>query len=212
MPEAGRSDSATASLPPRVLQCPPPLTDDSHLAASHSMPTHRGCGGAGHRRSISASSRAICCTAFVGCTSSHGPIAAIEDGGQRVVFLFSPEFNQQVLSDTERFTPGSLPCAARSIGAAALTCGLLAMNGEQHRRNRRVVKEPFGLRAIGTYGETIVRTDRRDAGRLAAGRRARHGRGNAAVHAARHQHGCCSGWTIRKLAYRLGDMIARWVR
>ena len=33
----------------------------------------------------------------------HGPIAAIEDGGQRVVFLFSPEYNQQVLSDTERF-------------------------------------------------------------------------------------------------------------
>src|SRR4051812_46381247 len=31
----------------------------------------------------------------------HGPIAAIEDGGQRVVFLFSPEYNQQVLSDTE---------------------------------------------------------------------------------------------------------------
>src|SRR5689334_560197 len=34
---------------------------------------------------------------------THGPIAAIEDGGQRVVFLFSPEYNQQVLSDTERF-------------------------------------------------------------------------------------------------------------
>ena len=33
----------------------------------------------------------------------HGPIAAIEEGGQRVVFLFSPEYNQQVLSDTERF-------------------------------------------------------------------------------------------------------------
>src|SRR3954470_3219630 len=33
----------------------------------------------------------------------HGPIAAIDDAGQRVVFLFSPEYNQQVLSDTERF-------------------------------------------------------------------------------------------------------------
>src|SRR5437588_12351572 len=26
----------------------------------------------------------------------HGPIAAIEEAGQRVVFLFSPEYNQQV--------------------------------------------------------------------------------------------------------------------
>ena len=34
---------------------------------------------------------------------THGPIAAIEDSGQRVVFLFSPEYNQQVLSDTETF-------------------------------------------------------------------------------------------------------------
>ena len=33
----------------------------------------------------------------------HGPIAAVEEAGQRVVFLFSPEYNQQVLSDTERF-------------------------------------------------------------------------------------------------------------
>ena len=35
--------------------------------------------------------------------------------------------------------------------------GLLAMNGDQHRRNRRIVKEPFGLRAISNYGSTIVR-------------------------------------------------------
>ena len=29
------------------------------------------------------------------------------------------------------------------------------MNGDQHRRNRRIVKEPFGLRAISNYGGTI---------------------------------------------------------
>ena len=31
------------------------------------------------------------------------------------------------------------------------------MNGDQHRRNRRIVKEPFGLRAISNYGGTILR-------------------------------------------------------
>ena len=91
-------------------------------------------------------------------------------------------------------------CRSRARSDSAqrrLTCGLLAMNGEQHRRNRRIVKEPFGLRAISTYGETIATADRRDARRLAARRRARHGRGDAAVHAARHQHDCCSAWMIR---------------
>ena len=50
----------------------------------------------------------------------HGPIAAIEDGGQQVVFLFSPEYNQQVLSDT-----GAVSCpilhdsGTSAVGTAA---------------------------------------------------------------------------------------------
>jgi cytochrome P450 len=88
----------------------------------------------------------------------HGPIAAIEDGGQRVVFLFSPEYNQQVLSDTERFQARFFTIRGPKRSAQRrCTCGLLAMNGEQHRRNRRIVKEPFGLRAISNYGPTILR-------------------------------------------------------
>src|SRR5207253_1060837 len=88
----------------------------------------------------------------------HGPIAAIDDGGQRVVFLFSPEYNQQVLSDTERFHARFFTIRGpRRSAQRRLTCGLLAMNGEQHRRNRRMVKEPFGLRAISNYGGTILR-------------------------------------------------------
>src|SRR5688572_6629031 len=88
----------------------------------------------------------------------HGPIAAIEDGGQRVVFLFSPEYNQIVLSDTERFHARFFTIRGPKRSAQRrVTCGLLSMNGDQHRRNRRIVKEPFGLRAISTYGDTIVR-------------------------------------------------------
>ncbi len=87
----------------------------------------------------------------------HGPIAAIEEGGQQVVFLFSPEYNQIVLSDTERFHAHFFPIRGPKRSAQRrVTSGLLSMNGEQHRRNRRIVKEPFGLRAISTYGDTIV--------------------------------------------------------
>lgn len=88
----------------------------------------------------------------------HGPIAAIQEGAQQVVFLFSPEYNQQVLSDTERFHARFFTIRGpRRSAQRRLTGGLLSMNGDQHRRNRRMVKEPFGLRAISTYGDAIVR-------------------------------------------------------
>src|SRR4029078_7051246 len=85
--------------------------------------------------------------------AEHGPIAAVEDPRQRVVFLFSPEYNQQVLSDTERFHARFFTIRGPKRSAQRrCTSGLLAMNGEQHKRNRRIVKEPFGLRAIQNYG------------------------------------------------------------
>src|SRR5688572_11521638 len=34
---------------------------------------------------------------------THGEISAFEDAGQRVIFVFGPEYNQRVLSDTETF-------------------------------------------------------------------------------------------------------------
>jgi cytochrome P450 len=142
---------------------------------------------------------------------THGPIAAIEDRGQRVVFLFSPEFNQQVLSDTERFHARFFAVRGPKHSAQRrLTCGLLAMNGEQHRRNRRIVKEPFGLRAISTYGETI--------GRLTDEMLAEWRPGDVRDMAEemrqfmlRVTSTILFGLNDQELAYRLGDMIARWV-
>lgn len=141
----------------------------------------------------------------------HGPIAMIEDGGQRVVFLFSPEFNQQVLSDTERFHARFFAVRGpKNSSQRRCTCGLLAMNGEQHRRNRRIVKEPFGLRAIGTYGETIVRlTDE-----MLAGWRPGEVRDIAEEmrqYLLRVTSTLLFGMDDPEPAYRLGDMIARWV-
>ncbi len=86
----------------------------------------------------------------------HGPIAAIEDGRQRIVFSFDPEFNKQVLSDTATFEARFFAVRGpKSSSQRRVTCGLLAMNGEQHRRNRRMLKEPFSLRSIATYRDTV---------------------------------------------------------
>ncbi len=85
-----------------------------------------------------------------------GPIAAIEDGGQRLVFLFDPTLNHQVLRDTDTFNVRFFPIRGpKRSSQRRVTCGLLGMNGPQHTRNRRIVKQPFGLRAIASYQTTI---------------------------------------------------------
>ncbi len=184
------------------------LTDDSHLATYN--PTTAAAAEPVTRVDLGEFSRDM----LHGIRQLHrtyGPIAAIEDRGQRVVFLFSPEFNQQVLSDTERFHARFFAVRGPKHSAQRrLTCGLLAMNGEQHRRNRRVVKEPFGLKAIGTYGEAIGRlTDE-----LLANWRPGDVRDMAEEmrqFMLRVTSTILFGLNDQELAYRLGDMIARWV-
>ena len=141
----------------------------------------------------------------------HGPIAAIEEAGQKVILLFSPEYNQQVLSDTERFHAHFFAIRGpRRSAQRRCTSGLLAMNGEQHRRNRRIVKEPFGLRAISNYGGTILRlTDE-----LLATWRPGEIRDIAEEmrqYMLRVTSTLLFGMDDPEAACRLGDMIARWV-
>ncbi len=141
----------------------------------------------------------------------HGPIGAIEEGGQRIVFLFSPEYNQQVLSDTERFHARFFAVRGPKRSAQRrLTCGLLAMNGQQHARNRRLVKEPFSLRAISEYGPAIERL----ADDMLAGWRPGETRDMAEEmrhYMLRVTSTILFGLDEPERAYRLGDLIARWV-
>jgi len=84
------------------------------------------------------------------------------------------------------------------------------MNGDQHRRNRRIVKEPFGLRAISNYGGTITRlTDE-----LLATWRPGEVRDIAEEmrqYMLRVTSTMLFGMDDPEAACRLGDMIARWV-
>ena len=88
---------------------------------------------------------------------THGPIAALEDGTQRIVFLFDPALNQQVLSDTSTFEARFFALRGpKRSSQRRVTCGLLAMNGDRHRHNRRMLKEVFSLKTIAGYRDTIV--------------------------------------------------------
>lgn len=140
-----------------------------------------------------------------------GPLGVIQDGGQKVAFLFSPELNQQVLSDTTRYQARFFAIRGpKNSAQRRLTGGLLSMNGQQHRRNRRMVKEPFGRRAIGTYTDTIARlTDEMlDTWKPGEVR-------DVAEEMRRYMLQVTStllfGLDEPELALRLGDMIAEWV-
>jgi len=113
--------------------------------------------------------------------------------------------------DTERFHARFFAVRGpRQSAQRRLTCGLLAMNGEQHRRNRRLVKEPFGLPAISGYGATITRlTDE-----MLADWRPGDVRDMAEEmrqYLLRVTSTLLFGMDDPEPAYRLGDMIARWV-
>ena len=91
-----------------------------------------------------------------GLHAKHGDIAAVDDGSLRVVFSFHPRYNQQVLSDATTYHARFFAIRGPKRSAQRrVTCGLLAMNGDQHRRNRRAVKERFSLKAIASYRAPI---------------------------------------------------------
>ena len=65
----------------------------------------------------------------------HGMVAALDDNGQRLAFVFGPEYTQQVLSDPKVFQSQFFAIrGARNSAQRHLTCGLLSMNGEEKTR------------------------------------------------------------------------------
>ncbi len=87
----------------------------------------------------------------------HGPISALEDDGQRVIFVFGPEYNQRVLSDTETFHSYFFPLRGpRGSAQRRLTSGLLSQNGSHHREQRRMLMGPFQKRMFSAYVARIV--------------------------------------------------------
>lgn len=100
----------------------------------------------------------------------HGQTAAFDEGATRVIFAFGPQYSHQVLSDMERFH--SRFAAIRGPRRSAqrrLTSGLLSMNGEQHRRHRRMLSEPFQRRSFAGFQQTIVNLAERMVGRWQIG-------------------------------------------
>lgn len=142
---------------------------------------------------------------------THGPIAALEDRGQRVVFLFHPDYNRQVLSDATTYQARFFGIRGpKRSSQRRVTCGLLAMNGQQHRRNRRLVKEPFGLKAIATYRPAVVSLIDEMLGQWKVGE-VRDINREMTRYLLKVTSSILFGLEEPKLAYEIGEQIADWV-
>jgi cytochrome P450 len=90
--------------------------------------------------------------------NEHGDLAVLADGDQRLVFIFSPELNRLVLSDTQTFESRFFAVRGnRKSAQRRVTSGLLSQNGAEHRDGRRMMKEVFAKKVLPAYHETICK-------------------------------------------------------
>lgn len=90
----------------------------------------------------------------------HGDLALLRETSekqQQLAFVFSPELNHHVLSDSKTFHSRFFTLrGSRNSAQRRLTSGLLSMNGEEHKQQRRQVSGPFEKRSIAIYHDTIT--------------------------------------------------------
>lgn len=89
--------------------------------------------------------------------ASHGDIAALQEDANPLFFVFGPQYNHQVLSDTKRFHSQFFAVRGpRKSAQRRVTSGLLSMNGDLHRDHRRTVMGPFQKKAIQAYHDNVL--------------------------------------------------------
>jgi cytochrome P450 len=146
-----------------------------------------------------------------GLYRTHGNIAALEEQGQRLVFVFGPQYNQQVLSDTHTYHSRFFAIRGpKNSSQRRLTCGLLSMNGEEHKRHRRLVMGPFQKKSIETYRDHLVELAEEMLRDWQVGQ-VRNIFRDMTQYMLRVTSSILFGFDLPELAYEIGRMIERWV-
>jgi cytochrome P450 len=88
----------------------------------------------------------------------HGRLAAWVAGNPMWMFAFGPAYNQLVLADPARFynTPIAPLATPPNTALSRLTHNLLSMNGDVHRRQRRLVLPAFHKKRVEGYRDEMV--------------------------------------------------------
>jgi cytochrome P450 len=88
----------------------------------------------------------------------HGDLAVLQDGGQKLAFVFSPDLNRHVLADSDSFQSQFFAVrGSRNSSQRRVTSGLLSQNGAEHRDTRRLLKDVFAKKALPGYHGIICR-------------------------------------------------------
>jgi cytochrome P450 len=141
----------------------------------------------------------------------HGLLAALEEQGARIVFAFGPENNQRVLSDTKTFHSRFFAIRGpKHSSQRRLTSGLLSMNGEDHKRNRRIVMGPFQKRAIENYRDSTVELVEAMLREWRPGQ-LRNIAADMTQYMLRVTSSILFGFDVPDLAYSIGHKTDRWV-
>ncbi len=142
----------------------------------------------------------------------HGEIAALEEDGQRIVFVFGPRYNHQVLSDVQTFHSRFFPIrGSRHSAQRRLTSGLLNMNGDDHKRHRRMVAAPFQRSSIANYQSGIADLARQMVWGWKAGETRDMSR-EMNEYMLRVTSSLLFGFDHHELAYEIGHATERWVK
>jgi cytochrome P450 len=143
--------------------------------------------------------------------ATHGPVAALEDGGRRLAFVFSPAHVQDVLTDVATYHSQFFAIrGSRNSAQRRVTSNILSQNGEEHKRFRRLVMGPFQKKCFEPYHAVLAKL----AGDLVASWQPGETR-NMFREMTRFMLRVTSvllfGCDVDGLAYEIGRDVERWV-
>ncbi len=92
---------------------------------------------------------------------NYGEIAGIAANHTQMVFAFKPEYNRQVLSDSELFHSIFDATMPESIKKHRRGKGLTQMNGSEHKRHRRLMMPALHRNHIVSYRDDMVNITQR---------------------------------------------------
>ena len=141
----------------------------------------------------------------------HGSVAALSQDGAKLYFVFGPELNHQVLSDSQTFHSRFFAIrGSKNSAQRRLTSGLLSMNGEEHKRHRRMVMDAFLKKAIQGYLPAIRLHTEQMLADWQSGKERDISR-DMTEFMLRLTSSILFGMDNPDLAYRIGRMIDHWV-
>lgn len=141
----------------------------------------------------------------------HGELAALDEDGQRIHFVFGPHYTKEVLSDSTKYYSQFFAMrGGKKSAQRRVTSGLLTMNADEHKQHRRIVMGPFQKKAITAYHDTVVQQSR-DAVRDWQAGDVRDMTSEMTHYMLRLTSSILFGIDMPDLAYRIGELTERWV-